>query len=133
MEFKPTPEQESVIEAVSYNERVKIKAFAGAGKTSTLRLIAEHFSRKKILYLAFNASVSAESKGKFPPNVFVRTVNSLAYKYISATTDLSKLSPGLKAKTIGDEYAINDDYVCRAAISAFEAYCNSDVKILDRA
>jgi hypothetical protein len=42
--FKPTAEQHAVVDAVLGGGDVKIKAYAGAGKTSTLRLIADHLS-----------------------------------------------------------------------------------------
>src|SRR5258708_33072247 len=41
--FKPTDEQIAVVDAVRAGDDLKIKAYAGAGKTSTLRLIAHHF------------------------------------------------------------------------------------------
>ncbi len=38
----------------SMNVAVKINAFAGSGKTTMLRLLAQAFPEKKLLYLAFN-------------------------------------------------------------------------------
>jgi superfamily I DNA/RNA helicase len=51
--FKPTVEQNAVVDAVLGGD-LKIKAYAGAGKTSTLRLIADHLADKRGSYLAFN-------------------------------------------------------------------------------
>ena len=38
--FKPTPEQQDIIDATMQGENVSVKAFAGTGKTSTQILIA---------------------------------------------------------------------------------------------
>lgn len=76
-----TEEQLAVPEALVNYNRVKAYALAGTGKTLTLRATAKHFPKYRILYLAFNRAVVDEAKGKFPPNVEVRTANSLAYKF----------------------------------------------------
>ena len=59
MEFKPTAEQEKILEYVKDSEitKLKISAFAGAGKTATLRLIAQALHDKRGMYLAFNLSL----------------------------------------------------------------------------
>jgi hypothetical protein len=44
---------------------VKVKAYAGAGKTSTLRMAAELRPRRG-LYLAFNKEIANEAARKFP-------------------------------------------------------------------
>jgi F-box protein 18 (helicase) len=74
-----TEEQQAVIEALQKWTRVKVYALAGTGKTATLRAIAYLFPKMRILYIAFNRGIVEEARGKFPPNVEVRTVNSLAY------------------------------------------------------
>ena len=76
-----TEEQKAILEAVERYNRIKILALAGTGKTTTLKMIAEKYKDKRILFLAFNASVRAECKTKFPRNVDVHTVHSYAYAY----------------------------------------------------
>lgn len=79
--YKLTPEQEFAVHlAVTQQDNLKINALAGTGKTSTLRAIAKHLPRQKILYLAFNKAVQMEASTSFPPNVFARTIHSLAYR-----------------------------------------------------
>lgn len=75
--LKPTDEQIVCIEAASKLEDLRIEAYAGAAKTTTLKLIAQSLSPKKGLYLAFNKSVVLAAD--FPSNVKARTVNSVAY------------------------------------------------------
>jgi hypothetical protein len=82
--FKPTPEQHAVIDAVLGGGDLKIKAYAGAGKTSTLRLIADHLPGKRGSYLAFNKEIAQHARRGFPPNVSARTVHSLAYASVAS-------------------------------------------------
>ncbi|MEW6659688.1 MAG: UvrD-helicase domain-containing protein [Thermodesulfobacteriota bacterium] len=77
-----TEEQQAVPETLANCSRVKVYALAGTGKTATLRASAERFPKKRILYLAFNKAIADEAKGKFPTNVEVRTVHSLAYVHV---------------------------------------------------
>src|SRR5260370_28087902 len=77
--FKPTPEQHAVVDAVLGGADLKIKAYAGAGKTSTLRLIADRLADRRGSYLAFNKEIAQHAPRAFPPNVSARTVHSLAY------------------------------------------------------
>jgi len=90
-----TIEQNGIITCVvnaKSGEIIKINAFAGTGKTFILIQIAKALPQKRILYLAFNNSIVAESKRKFPKNVHIFTTHSLAYKAI------------VKNKIVGDDY-----------------------------
>ncbi|CAG2159735.1 3'-5' exonuclease [Cupriavidus numazuensis] len=75
----PTDEQEAVVSAVRGGGALKVKAYAGAGKTSTLRLAAEARGRARGLYLAFNKDIATDAARKFPSNTRCRTVHSIAY------------------------------------------------------
>jgi hypothetical protein len=76
---KPTAEQEAVVEAAQCGGDLKVKAYAGAGKTSTLRLVAQQFVGKRGSYLAFNKEIADSARRGFPSNVVARTIHSLAY------------------------------------------------------
>ena len=82
--FRPTPEQENVIDRVNRGESVAIRAFAGAGKTSTLKAAAESVlqenPRRGIQYFAFNKAMAREAEEKFPAAVRVSTAHALAYR-----------------------------------------------------
>jgi AAA domain len=78
----PTSEQEGVLAAVRAGGHLKVKAYAGAGKTSTLRMIADELANRRGSYLAFNRDIAAEAKRKFPRNVNCRTVHSLAFSSV---------------------------------------------------
>jgi hypothetical protein len=101
----PTPEQMTVLDAVDAGETVKIKAYAGTGKTSTLRMIADRMARKRGQYLAFNKDIAADAKRKFPGNVSCRTVHSVAYaaadRALTARLNLPKEPPHMLASRYG--------------------------------
>lgn len=79
----PTPEQEAVISHdLKAGDALKVIAFAGAGKTSTLVEYTKARAMDQFLYCAFNKSVQVEAEGKFPANVMSRTIHSLAYQAI---------------------------------------------------
>ncbi|SIT51686.1 DNA/RNA helicase, superfamily I [Paraburkholderia piptadeniae] len=88
--FKATAEQEAVIDAVVHGGDLKIKAYAGAGKTSTLGLVANHLAGKRGSYLAFNREIAEHARRQFPPHVSARTMHSVAY---------ASVSPALRART----------------------------------
>lgn len=73
----PTDEQIICIDAALKLEDLRIEAYAGAAKTTTLKFISQALSPKKGLYLAFNKSVVLAAD--FPSNVTAKTVNSVAY------------------------------------------------------
>lgn len=58
---------------------IKVSAFAGTGKTTTLRAFSEVNPRARILYIAFNKAIQLDASGKFPKNVTTRTGHSVAY------------------------------------------------------
>lgn len=74
-----TAEQSQAVEKFLTSESLKINAFAGTGKTTTLRVMGEATTRKG-LYLAFNRSVADYASRLFPANVECRTIHSLAFR-----------------------------------------------------
>ncbi|KAJ8250010.1 hypothetical protein COCON_G00232260 [Conger conger] len=76
---------------------VKIMAFAGTGKTSTLVLYAQRRPHLRFLYLAFNKSTANEAQLRFPGNVDSRTVHSLAFASVGKSyQNMKKLSFNLQ-------------------------------------
>lgn len=82
MSRKPTPQQVSCIEA-AVNELIrllKVEACAGAGKTSTLVMMAEALPVPS-MYWCFNKSNADEAAQKFPPHVKCSTSHSTAFSF----------------------------------------------------
>lgn len=81
--FAPTNEQVRALDAFMRGGSLKICAFAGAGKTSTLKLMANE--REGLgLYLAFNRKIARDARGDFPPQVDCRTTHSLAARSVKS-------------------------------------------------
>lgn len=76
----PTPQQLSCIAGAvdAALDLLKIEACAGAGKTSTLVMMAEALPVTS-LYLAFNKVTATEGAEKFPKYVTCKTTHSVAY------------------------------------------------------
>ncbi len=77
MRFKYTKQQLAAAEAFAEGKSLKIKAFAGAGKTTILKHMAER-ERGRGLYLAYNNQIARESASKFPSHVTCKTAHALA-------------------------------------------------------
>jgi len=98
---KLTNEQLKAVELFKTSSSLKINAFAGTGKTSTLVAIAKSTS-KSGLYLAFNKSIAAEASAKFPRSVDCRTTHSLAFRTIAGRYhgDMAKLTQPLHGNRV---------------------------------
>lgn len=79
MNHKPTPEQERIFLFVKKRpENVLIKAYAGAGKTSTIVEAVKLLPKdKSIMFLAFNKHIQEELKTKLPEHVRCYTTYGL--------------------------------------------------------
>lgn len=99
----PTDEQLQALDMALVGNSFKIVAYAGAGKTSTLRLISENL-RGRGLYLAFNKAIATEAQSKFAPNVRCQTFHSLAFRHvardITAKVSLPKITPAKLAESL---------------------------------
>ncbi|MEY4516990.1 MAG: hypothetical protein RL180_1336, partial [Pseudomonadota bacterium] len=77
-----TDEQITAIDQAKRGDSFKIMAYAGSGKTTTLKLISDTLNHKKGLYLAFNKAIADDAKAKFPAHVDCRTFHSLAFRHV---------------------------------------------------
>lgn len=92
MSFELTDEQKAIVNTIyDDNKVIKINAFAGSGKTSSLVEIVKEIRKNdkdsKILYLVFNKSMVDDSKRKFDSldlNVECYTTHSFALRRFSA-------------------------------------------------
>lgn len=88
-----TAEQHQIAQA--HGRVVRVTAYAGTGKTSTLIAWAEAHPRTRALYLAFNKSVQLEAQRRFPPSVTAKTGHALAFHAVGRRYR-EKLTTGLK-------------------------------------
>lgn len=90
-QFQLTREQQQILNHdIQKDQVVKIVAFAGTGKTTTLVKYAEQRPHLRFLYVAFNKSVANEAQQRFPRNVDCKTVHSLAFKDIGKSYHLRR-------------------------------------------
>lgn len=75
--MKYTDEQLDAAQAFSERKPLKVKAFAGSGKTTVLRLMANRDGRRG-LYLSYNRQIAESSRNKFPRKVACMTAHALA-------------------------------------------------------
>lgn len=76
--YERTDEQREIITAARNSESFAVRAYAGAGKTSTLRAIGAELTSKRVLYLAFNRDIVREGKAVFPSTTKVATGHAFA-------------------------------------------------------
>jgi len=77
----PSAEQSAIIERSVAGDSLRILAFAGTGKTTTLEFIAEALPGKRITYLVFNRSQATIAQQRFAGHPLVKptTMHGLAY------------------------------------------------------
>lgn len=88
---RPTDEQMRIMEAAVAlrpvaGQALRVRAYAGSGKTSTLKCVAAVIGGdKQGMYLAFNSAIAKEAAGDFPRSVTAKTMHSLAYHAVGVT------------------------------------------------
>ncbi|XP_062381691.1 F-box DNA helicase 1-like [Sardina pilchardus] len=75
-----TPEQQQILNHNTEEDHVvKIMAFAGTGKTTTLVRYAKQRPSLRFLYVVFNKPAQTQAQRVFPDNVSCKTIHSLAH------------------------------------------------------
>jgi hypothetical protein len=107
--MKLTDEQANAVDLFKTAQSLKINAFAGTGKTSTLVEVAKS-TRMSGLYLAFNAKTAAEAAAKFPKSVECRTSHSIAFRAAPDVyrANIAKLTGRLYANQVTQLLAIKE-------------------------
>src|SRR5260370_5031711 len=114
----PTPEQKRALELFSTRESLKINAFAGTGKTTTLQYLAQHTNSPGI-YLAFNKSIAEDAGDRFPSHVPCRTTHSLAYRSTPSVykRNKSKMSDDLNPNAVAEILRLDDVVIGSVSLS----------------
>ncbi|XP_076154729.1 F-box DNA helicase 1-like isoform X1 [Alosa pseudoharengus] len=82
-ENQMTPEQQQILNHNTEEDHVvKIMAFAGTGKTTTLVRYAEQMPSLRFLYVVFNKPAQMQAQRIFPDNVSCKTIHSLAHSAV---------------------------------------------------
>src|SRR4051794_34935521 len=119
--LQPSPEQRALVDARRADPAgsLRVLAFAGAGKTTALRLLAEA-DPSPALYLAYNKAAQLQAQARFPAHVACRTVHSLAYRATRMFEQQHRLERRLAAREVAEMLAIP---ALDGLRPAFWAYC----------
>jgi hypothetical protein len=101
--LRPTEEQQQAIDQFQKGGSLKINAYAGSGKTSTLELLA-HSTPRRGQYVAFNKDIVRDAKEKFPSSVNCSTIHGLAFKATPSgyKNNSDKMTKRLSANHLAD-------------------------------
>ncbi|MGB6230080.1 MAG: hypothetical protein WBF53_08140, partial [Litorimonas sp.] len=113
--FAPTAEQHEAVQMFESGVDASLIAFAGAGKTSTLELIAKSSNRSG-LYLAFNTVTAAEARQRFPKSVECLTTHALARRSVGETYSNSKLFGSVRPRGLKRLHDIGNSLVAGRTI-----------------
>lgn len=140
MSMRPTPEQDHIRDLARYGGSMVIEAFAGAGKTTTLGLLADASPARSVTYLAFNKEIAKESAAKMPKKVRGQTFHSLAYRTMQPSQErLSQRLSGmwvanrfdLRQTKIGYDKLMTGSMLGSMVITTLARFCNSSSLELD--
>lgn len=133
----PTQEQAQAVELFQSGKNLKLAAFAGAGKTSTLKMLANS-SEQRGIYLAFNKKIADEAKAGFPAHVDCRTTHSLAFQATkSAFQNITKLTHSLFPKQLAalqeynkllfsQTFALSGTQIAFLVLQTVKAFCHDE-------
>ena len=132
-DFIPTDEQKNILTAFKKGKDIKIHAFAGTGKTTTLEYLAKNTKRKG-LYIAFNKRVAKEAVKRMPNNIEASTIHSIAWKWAAETFPKEKLLQSPHRTILTEQVDLPNisgfsDFKTVSTLSLIlKNYCNSNTK-----
>lgn len=132
MSFKPTDEQQEILDHdFKSNPTLRVIALAGAGKTSTLKKLAEENANLRILYLAFGRDIRDEANATFPKaNVECKTSHQLAWSFGSKYKD--RLTGNLQMREVAAALSIDDWLVVKGTINTLTNFMASADKAINK-
>lgn len=134
MAINPTPEQQHIRGLAEHGGSLSVKAFAGAGKTTTLSLIADAHPARRVIYLAFNKSIAMDAGAKMPSKVISKTTHSLAYAAMKPSRERLEqrltgqyiaMRYGLNGCVLGNDKMILSSQVGALVLGTVAHFCNS--------
>jgi hypothetical protein len=126
--INPTDEQLYAIDCAKQLQSLKIEAFAGAAKTTTLKLITDSMTSKG-LYLAFNKDIVASAD--FKEHITARTFHSYAFRAIGSNFG-SRLNQRLYGSIVAEKLNLKDysgrikaSWVGNYLLTVVENFCST--------
>lgn len=132
----PTGEQQAIIKAFGTGRNLAIEAGAGAGKTSTLKMLASSAPERRGVYVAYNRAIAGDAQLEFPEQVRCATAHSLAYGAVGRLYRRRLNGPRVPAREaarilrIHDPLGLGDKMlapaqVARLAMETVDRFCRS--------
>ncbi len=133
----PTDEQQAIIDAYRTGRNLVIEAGAGAGKTTTLKMLGAAAPGRKGLYVAYNRAIAADARRSFPAGVQCATAHSLAYAAVGRTFRHRLDGPRIPAAQaarilgindplrVGDGLILAPQQVARLVMETVRRFCHS--------
>lgn len=104
----PTGEQQAIVDAFAAGQRLAVEAGAGAGKTSTLRMLADQAPGRRGVYIAFNKAIATDANASFPEQVQCATAHALAFRAVGRQFKHRLNGPRLPARETARILRINE-------------------------
>lgn len=101
--MRPTAEQTACVDAFLTGKALRVNAYAGTGKTTTLASMA-NATRKPGVYLAFNKSIATDAARKFPRHVSCSTVHAMAFRAMRGVYDADKMTGTISGGYLAARY-----------------------------
>jgi hypothetical protein len=114
--LEPVEEQQHALRLFQTGESIRIDAYAGTGKTTTLRLLANSTPRRG-LYLAFNRSIASDAQSRFPLRFIVRRVIPLRLEASGEVTSIPSGNSRDRSRPISSQR----HSVCRTGSASLQA------------
>ncbi len=139
--MQATDEQIEIVSAFQSGEDAVIEALAGAGKTSTLRMLGELEPAKRGVYLAFNRAIKDDAKASFSRSVYCTTVHGLAFREVGVSYQHRLEGPRMTSKDAAellgmdkwmrlDTTSLSPAKLARVALDTVTRFCHSgDVEV----
>jgi hypothetical protein len=101
--LQPSPEQDAIITTrrADPGGSLRVVAFAGSGKTTALRLLAEA-DMTPAFYMAYNKSTQLTAQRLFPSHVVCRTLHSLAFRAMRMFEQQQRLERKLTSRELAE-------------------------------
>lgn len=132
-----TPEQAESIEQFKTGLAMKMIAFAGAGKTFTLMVMANQAPGRRGLMMCFNKSIALEAATKFPRNVSCKTAHALAFGTIvkQGFDPNTKMTTAPRSRTfdisgVTDKIPFHPDMFRTIVATTIQRFCQSDASTI---
>lgn len=138
MAFKNTDEQEQAIAAFATGDDMVIDAYAGSGKTTTLKLLAKEDKGSKIALIAYNRAIAEDAAKSFPSNTKCKTSHGFAFgpvgkhyanrlfkghkSYGKHVAQILNIRSGLE---VGDDLVLSPGALGRLVMDSVKNWCYS--------